>query len=790
MFKNYLKITLRNTLNHKGYSFINISGLAVGMACCILIFLWVQDELGFDSFHKNYHQLCRAVQYQHNKDGAVFPVAVTSGSLGPAFKDEYPEVLEYVRYRPIKNVLIRYKDKKFFETGFTFADPSLFKIFTFPFLQGDPESALADPYSLVITKRMAEKYFQNTDPIGKSINFGSLVDFIVSGVIDNVPLNSHLQFDFIGPFETVSKKLGLDIKWHNNYYYTYLLLDKNTDVEILTSKIRYYIKKIQPQSTAEFGIQLLKDIHLRSNYAIDLKGHSEIQSVYVTFFSAIAIFVLIIACINFMNLTTARSANRAKEIAMRKVSGAKRSDIARQFFGESFVVAIFSLVLALFLVALSIPFFNTLSGKQLNVSSFLNLDIILGILGITLITGFLSGFYPSLLLSSFKPVGILKGVTGSDTKGSYFRRILVIIQFSLSLILIIGTMIVYQQLDFIQNRKLGYNKDHMIYISMQGNLQGEYRTFKEEMLKNPNILGVTASSDLPTYTVHSCGRCIEWEGMSPEDHFLIHWYAVDHDFIETFGIEMAAGRSFSKAFSTDSSEGFILNEEAVKQMGIKTPVGKKFQLFGNKGVIIGVMKNFHFKSLHERIEPLVFYIKPQYSQYVFARISSERIKESLDLIERIHQRFNPGDPLDYGFLDEEIDNLYRVELRTRQIFQYFTILAILISCIGLFGLATFMAEKRTKEIGIRKVMGASISGIVLLLSKDITRWILLANIIGWPLAFLVMKNWLQNFAYRITPGIWTFILSGLLVLFIALFTIIYQAVKAATANPIDSLRYE
>jgi len=795
MFLNYLKIALRNIKRHKGYSFINIAGLAIGLACCILIFLWVWDELSYDRFHEHIHELCRVVRSERSQDGTISRFAGTPRPLGPSFKEAYPEIIEFARFHPYKSerVLLEYKDNKFYEDGFSFADPSFFAVFTFPFIQGDPKTALSEPYAVVITEQTAEKYFGSKDAIGRTLTMKNWGDFTVSGIIKNIPANSHIQFDFISPIGILFERFSWMRGWRMPHFYTYVLLEKISNIHNLNAKIRDHIKGIDPElfkiATLHFALQPVEDIHLRSNYKFDLSGHSEIKSVYVTFFSAIAVFVLIIACINFMNLATARSANRAREIGIRKVSGANRSDIAKQFFGESLLMSLISLGIAIILVALSLPVFNALTGKQLNFTLFSNMNILLGILGIAVITGCLSGLYPSMLLSSFQPASVLKGTLASGSKGFLFRRILVITQFTLSLILIIGTVIIYRQLDYMQSMKLGYDKDYLLYFAKQGGLRGQYDAFKSTLLKNPYILGVTTSSDVPTHTRHL--TIIEdWEGKSPEDRILMNYFSVDHDFIETFGIEMVAGRNFSKDFSTDTNEGYVVNEEAVKQMGIKSPIGKRFSLWNYKGHIIGVMKNFHFKSLHDIIEPLIFRIQPQWDRYIFVRVRSAGIADTLKSLESVHHQFNPEYPFEFKFLDEEIEQLYQVEKRMMQTFQSFTGLAIFISCIGLFGLAAFMAEQRTKEIGIRKVLGASVPGVVMLLCKDFTKWILIANVIGWPLAFVVMKMWLQNFSYRIGPGIWQFLMPGIVMLCIALLTVSYHSLKAALANPVDSLRYD
>ncbi len=797
MFKNYLKIALRNIKKYKGYSFINITGLAVGMACCILIFCWINDELSYDQFHNNIDHLYRVVRSERNPDGTINQYAGTSSPVGPSLKESYPEITEFSRLytfsRQRGRVLLKYKNNQFYEDRFYCADPSFFSIFTFPFIQGNPHSALTNPNSVVITQDMAEKYFGDENPVGKTLTIVNSHDLTVSAVIENIPANSHVQFDFISPLEPLLDQFSWMRKWNIPHFYTYVLIENSANLHEVSQKIRDHLKRYEPEfyktSLNQYALQPVKDIHLRSHYKSDLSGESKIQTVYIAFFSLIAAFVLIIACINFINLTTARSANRAKEIGMRKVSGANRIHIVRQFFGESLLMSFLSLGLAIFLVSLMLPTFNQLSGKQLEFVHLFDRDILIAIVCIVVITGVLSGLYPAVVLSSFQPIGVLKDKTANVMRNKHFRRILVIFQFSLSVFLIIGTIVVYNQLEYIQHKNLGYNKDYLIYFSRQGNLTRQYNVLKEELLKNSHIRGVTSSSDLPIKTTHYT-MVNGWEGNSSEDGMLMNFFSVDEDYIKTFGIEMAEGRFFSETISTDAVEGFVLNQEAVRLMGMQNSVGKRFSFFGTEGRIIGVMKDFHFKSLHQPIEPLIFWINPAWDQYIFVRVQSGEMASSLQFIEEMYHKFNPDYPFDFKFLDEDIDQLYRTEMRTKQVLSLFAGFAIFISCIGLFGLTSFITVQRTKEIGIRKVLGASIVGVVKLLSREFTWWIFIANVISWPFAYFITRKWLDSFAYRIDLTILPFILAGFSALLIALLTVGYQSIKAALANPVESLRYE
>ncbi len=789
MFKNYLKIFIRNLRRHRGYSLINISGLAIGLTCCILIMLWIQDELSFDRFNTNLNQLYRVVEEQHYSDGTLRPVAQTPMPLGPALVEDYPEILQFARFQVSLRTLIKYKNNSFYENGFAFADPSLLEMFTFPLIKGNIKNALSDPHSVLISERMAEKYFGDEDPIGQTLTMNNKIDFTVTGIFKKIPHNSHLRFDFLCKFEGMVKELRLDTGWWSNDYYTYLLLQKGASYQEVSEKIHEYIKKINPKADSiKFFLQPVQDIHLHSNFTIDLVGQSENRAKYVYIFSIIAIFVVLIACINFMNLSTARSSSRSLEIGLRKVVGAKRSNLISQFLGESILFSITAFLVALVLVLLLLPAFNALSGKELGLNVFNNISFLGGLIGLAFLTGIISGSYPALFLSSFQPAKVLKGSLKLGTKSSSLRKVLVIIQFSLSIILIIGAFTIYRQLNFILKRNLGYEKDHLIYLAEQGDFWNRYAPFKNELLQNSNILSVTASSDIPTYTIHST-TAVTWEGKNPEDMILFTRFTVDYDYFETFKMELLQGRPFSREYPTDKTDAYILNETGVKMTGIDSPVGKMFSLWGIKGKIIGIVKDYHFKSLHSKIEPMVLRMTGNNS-FVFIRIKSENITETLKNVENSYRKFNQGYPFEFSFLDEALSNLYQSEKRTSSIFRYFMFLAIFISCLGLLGLASYMAEQRTKEIGIRKVLGASTQGIIVLLLKDFTKWVLLANLIAWPIAWYAMQNWLQGFSYRTHISPTSFLLATILSLISALLTVGYQAFKASSIQPVNALKYE
>ncbi len=793
MLNNYLKIIIRNIRKNKGYSFINIFGLAVGMACCILILLWVKDELSFDRFHDNADVIYRITEHQYDSSGDYFPVAVTPWPLAEALKDDFPEIVDSARLRILSGRLISYKDKKFNEKDFVAVDPSFLKMFSFPLVKGDISTALTEPNSILVTEETAARYFGNEDPIGKVLAYNNNIDFKVTGVLKNVHHNSHVQFDFLVPFESSLREFGWADSWWDNNYTTYVQLAENTYVQHISDKVSNYLKKISSESRTKLIMQPLTDIYLRSDYAIDLYGHTENKSIYIYAFSVIAVFVLLIACINFMNLSTARSEKRSKEVGLRKVVGASRHNIIAQFYGESLFMTVISFFIALILVYLLLPAFNNVSGKLLSLDSMKDPAFLLGLLGIMLITGLVSGSYPALVQSSFNPVDSIKGKglrLSSKSGKSLFRSTLVVVQFTLSIILIVGTLIVYKQINYMLNKELGYEKESTVYFIKRANLRTQYDAFKSELLRDPDIVGVTTSSDIPTYTVHST-TAFSWEGKNPETRFLIHQFSVDHDYVKTFNMNIIAGRDFSREFPVDeTTQSFIVNEAAVKAMGLKNPVGSKFILYRNEGQIVGVVEDFHYKSLQKEIEPLVLRIDSQRDNYVFVKFRSEHMQEAIVSVRGIYKTFNPDYPLEYTFLDEAVERLYNSEQKTRKVFNYFTLVAILISCLGLYGLAAYMAQQKTKEIGIRKVLGASIMNIVTNLSKEFILLVFMANVIAWPLACYFMNLWLKNFAYRIDLSVWTFVLSGLAALAIALITISYQSIKAATADPADSLRYE
>lgn len=793
MLKNYINIALRNINKHKCYSLINITGLAIGMACCILILLWVQDELDYDKFHENSNYLYRIAR-EVESGGQKYYQATAPAPLSLALKNEVPEIIRSSRFSDEGEKLIKYGDKSFQNDIVALADPDFFEMFTFPLIKGDPTAAFADRYSVIITEQMSQKYFGAEDPIGKVISIDRK-DFTVTGIMRNVPHNSHMQFDFIVPFSSRSERIRkLLNSWRVHAYYTYVQLNKNAGIIDVNRKMSALISR-NTDKKIQLSLQPLTRIHLYHDVQDFLKGHGDIKYVYL--FSALALLILVIACFNFMNLTTARSEDRAKEVGIRKVVGANKTNLIEQFLGESGVLAFIALIFAIVLIELSLPAFSAWSQKPLSFDFSDSMQILLSLAGVLLITGFIAGSYPALILSSFKPVEVLKGRLKSKRGGSTFRRILVSVQFALSVFLIISTSIIHNQLEYIRNRDLGFDKQQLVSLYMEGDFRSNYEAIKSELLQDPAILDVTAGTS-PTRRFDGV-TSVKWNGRESDKEIVFDSLPVDYGFIETLGMRMLQGRSFSRNFPSDAKEGFIINETASKMIGTESQVGKRFSFisYGNnletidhQGTIIGVAKDFHNLSLHNKIAPLVMYLDQTKLHEMCIRINPDKVADAIALLKRKWKEFVPQYPFEFHFIDETIDSFYRAEQRLGTIFNFFTILAIFVSCLGLFGLTSFMAKKRTKEIGIRKVLGASISGIVSLLLKEFMALVLFANIIALPIAYFTMNKWLQNFAYKTNIGILTLVLSAALVLIIALLTVSYQSIKAAVANPVESLRYE
>jgi putative ABC transport system permease protein len=790
MFNNYLKTAIRSIRKQKLYSFINIAGLGVGIATSLIIMLWVQDELSYDKFHKNYNNIYRLVANWQNSDGTIFPHARVPYPLGPALQNSYPEVKESLHFKVLNDCLVKLGENNYYEKRFCFADSNFFRMFSFPLIKGDPQNVINDLTSLVISESMATKYFGNKNPIGKILTINNSQDFQVTGIMKDVPTHSHLQFDFIANFEYLIAN-EWSTRWMDHIYYSYVELAPETDASGFGAKIKNYIIENKYDITnVEVVLQPLKDIYLRSHYANDYSGYSNERTKYIYIFSIVAFIVLLIASINFMNLATAQSTTRAKEIGVRKVSGALKNHLIKQFLSESVFTAILASLFAILLIYLLLPTINSLTGKDFDLLLFMSSKIVIFFFTITLLTGLLAGSYPALYLSSFRPANVLKGRLRMGVKGRPLRRILVIAQFSLSIILLIGTFVVHDQIIFMQNKNLGFNKENIIYMRNRGKLKNNFEPFKEELIKHSDIKNITAASSLPLNNVGGTTG-VDWEGKSPD--YRISWkrVIVDYDYLKTFGFELIKGRDFSRNISTDAASAFIINETGAKILGFDDPIGKRFGWEDTEGgEIIGVVRDFHMNSLHEKIEPTLIKIIPEWFSYIFVKVNSNNFRKVIQYVEDVHTKLNPDFPFGYNFLDKDFEIQYLSEQRISRTFKYFTIVAVFISCLGLLGLSFFVAEQRTKEIGIRKVFGANVPIIMSHLLKDFIKWVFVANLIAWPIGYYIMNQWLLNFAYRTAINWNIFIFSGFLSILISIITISYKSIHAALANPIDTLKYE
>jgi putative ABC transport system permease protein len=786
MLRNYFKVALRNLSRNKVYSIINIAGLAIGMACCILILLWVQDELSYDGFYQRADDLYRITETWHH-EGETKCEALTSSLLAPALKEECPEINLATRFSPGGEQLIKCEDKRFQNDVVAQADNDFLQMFSFPFIKGNPKTALIGPFSVVLSEKMSHKYFGNENPLGRLLNIDRR-DFTVTGVMENIPDNSHFQFDCLVPFESRREWLKeVTDKWLVSAYATYVLVDGEVSRDQMEQKMFSVLTKHVSDNTVTLGLQPIKDIHLYSA-GMELSGSEPGDIKYVYMFSAIAVLILLIACINFMNLSTARSGSRAKEIGVRKVVGADKNQIRNQFFGESILLSLVSLAAALALLELLLPAVSTWLGKSLSLDVAGRPELIFGLVGLALLTGVLAGSYPALLLSSFKPIRVLKTAASPGSRGTISRKALVVIQFTASVFLIISALVISGQLGFMTKGDLGFDQEHLLYVRMRGGFLEDYQNIKAQLLQNPDVISVSAG--WPPKSTHWASNEVDWEGKDAKKEVVMCRYNVDFDYVSTLGMEVVEGRDFSQEFATDQKEAFLVNEEAVRQMGLDDPIERQFSYEGRGGKIVGVVRDFHQGSLRDPIYPLVLQIDSEKLYYLLVKLKPGAVPEILSFLESRWQQTASDFPFEYHFLDQTIEGFYRAEQRMGTIFRWSTFLAILISCLGLFGLAAFAAEKRTKEIGIRKVLGASAANIVKLLSKEIILLVLLANLIAAPIAYWAMTRWLENFAYRIELSVSLFFISALVALVTAIVTVSYQAIKAALTNPVETLRYE
>jgi putative ABC transport system permease protein len=777
MLWNYLKTALRNILRHKGYSAINIAGLAIGLASCLLIFIWVKYEWSCDRYHANAEDIHQVV-IQWPEGERTRWARVTPPPLAAELVNDYPEVRNAVVFKTQERILVEYENRTYSET-IGFSEPALFEIFTIPLVAGNPEAALSDPASVVISERTARKYFGTEEPLGKSLTIHNELTLKVSAVMQDIPENSVLHCPILVSFQQHKHWAEPLMSWGHYAYSTFVHLDEGTDAEGLSEKLYGYMKEKDEVDDIFLSLQPLTRIHL---YA--LEGGGPILYVYI--FTAVAVFILLIACINFMNLATARSATRMREIGVRKVVGADRKKLILQFLGESIFMSLVSFVIAVLLSGLLLKPLRHLAEIPAS-QPMLQPGILPLFLALAVLTGLMAGCYPALFLSSFRPANILKGKQKSGSP--VFRKVLVVFQFTISIILLICMFLVSSQIDYLGSKTLGFSREHIVYFPLNSELEQQYLPLQQELLQAPGVVCLSGTSNYIGKRSKWSSETNDWEGKDPERSLNLYMISVDPSFAETFEIEMAEGRFFSEEFSQDG-QNFILNETAIKATGLESPLGKKFQVFDIEGTIIGVVKDFHFRSLHMDVQPLLLTWRPDWHDFMAVKIAAENTPETLAAVETVFKRMSPKFPFEFHFLDDTLDMMYHDELRSRSLFRYFVGLAVFISCLGLLGLASFMVQKRTKEIGVRKVLGASVPGVVMLLTQEYTRWILLANVFAWPAAYLIMKSWLRNFAYRINIGIEVFFIAALVTLGIAVLTVGLQTLKAALADPISALRYE
>jgi ABC-type antimicrobial peptide transport system permease subunit len=704
---------------------------------------------------------------------------VTPAVLAPTLKEEFPEVEEAVRLKSYYGVLIQHERNFHYETGFYFASSSLFDVFSFDFVLGDPDSSFRDPFSVVITEEMREKYFGQDNPLGKSLLVNKSQVYTVTGVIRNMPRNTHLQAGFFAPFEAYFSLGEHWDDWGRYDFPTYVLLRKRDAAGEFGEKIFSYIQKHKSESNTKLLLQPIRKIHL---YSVD--GGGSISYVYIL--SLIGFIVLLVACINFINLSTARASQRGKEVGVRKTVGAKRMELVRQLLGESLLFAVCAFFAGLVLVMLLISPFNNLSGKAFTLGSIFQKDIILGLMAIVLFTGMVSGSYPAFYLTSFHPVNIMRGSFKKGKSDASLRKVLVVAQFSISIVLIISTFVIFSQVRYIQYKNLGFDREHIVYIRLNKETKANIDVIQDELRRNPHILGTAAADRVPV-NQGNFTTITRWDGQNSEKRLMFHVMSVDENYIDLLGLKMARGSKFRKGTSGDE---IVVNEEAVRQMEMDSPLGKKIHFWRTSGIITGIIKDYHFKPLHTNIRPLIITRNSRWYSLLLCKIGPGRVEQTLNDIKAVFSKIAPDYPFVYRFLDESIDNLYSSERRTGLIMNVFTLLTVLTSCLGLFGLAAFTAQNRKKEIGIRKVLGASVVKIVSLLSSEFSRLVLLSNIIAWPIGFYIMSRWLRNYSYKIHLSLWIFVLAAVTAFVIALLTVSYQSIRASTANPVDSLKYE
>ncbi len=784
MVKNIIKTAFRVFWKERGYSLLNILGLTVGICASLMLFLYIQDEYAVNKFHENTDRIYRVMEHQHYSHD-IFTTNANPGPLKDAFKEELPEVEYIAQVTWQQERLFIVDNQSFKETG-RVASEDFFKVFSFPFVEGSAEGALVAPDVAYLSASFAEKMFGNESALDKTVTINGWGEYKIGGIFADVPANSTISFDFVLPIAPWMEQNGWLEEWGNNGIRDFMTLHQGVDIDAFNAKILNFIKEHDQGSSVEIFAQNLGDMYLYNNFKDGKQAGGRIT--YVRLFTVVAVFILVIACINFMNLATARASKRAKEIGIKKVTGSTRGQLVAQFMGESIIMALISSLLAGLLVAALLPGLNSFTDKEI-VFSLLELANLGLVTGIALLVGVLAGSYPSIFLSSFAPVTVLKGTFRSSGWSAGIRKGLVVFQFLISIFLIIGTMVVHKQISFVKDKNLGYNKDNLIYMRVEGDLADRLDVFKSRMLENPGIKSMTTTSAVPIYLSSSTSGGFRWEGKDPESNILFQLLLVGHDFFQTFDMEMERGRAFDERLSSDTAN-IVVNEVTAASMALEEPLNYPVTFWGREGQVVGIVKNFHFASLHTRIEPLVISLRPERAEYVFLKVDGQNIEESLAYIEQGFKEFNPRYPFEYEFLDQSYAELYERETNIGTLANYFAGIAVFISLLGLFGLASFAAEQRIKEIGIRKVLGAGVGNLVLLLARNFLVLVLLGFGLAVPLAWFFMTDWLSAFEYRVGISAGIFLIAGGTSMLVALITVSYHSLRAAYANPVKSLRYE
>jgi ABC-type antimicrobial peptide transport system permease subunit len=801
MLNNYLLIAIRNLIRQKGYSFINIFGLALGISAAMFIFIWVADEVSMNRFHLNTDRIYRVEQDQ-DYDGKTYHVNVTPYPSGEGWKKEIPEIETTVRATPTGALLTKYGEKAFYENGITCVDSTFLQVFTFPLVKGDPNTALREPYSIVLTPEMALKYFGTDDPIGKVIILDNKYNFKVTGLLKKLPVNTSLRFDFLIPFDFTKTTGAYADHWGSNNIYTFAMLYKEADPGPVDSKLTECVRnhidftgsgRDASEWKTKFMLAPLKKMYLHEYFGFGQPA-GRIQRVII--FSIIGIFILLIAAINYMNLSTARSSRRSREIGLRKAFGSRRGQLIMQFLGESVVTSIAAMVISVVIIGLLLDPFRLVSGKQISADILLTGNFILGMIGMTLITAIIAGIYPSLYLSGFKPMAILTGDPGDSKGKGWFRKVLVVFQFSISIFLISSTLFIFRQVSYMQNRDLGYNQKDLLYVRLFGDLNTRYSALKQAIRGNPDIITVSAGTHLPM-NIGSNSGSISWDGKSPDLNPLVSVSRVDYNYSALIQVPVIAGRDFSEEFSSDmfnpeaSTGGMLINESLAKLIGREDIIGMNITFSGVTGPVGGVIRDFHFLSMRTEIPPLALFLFPESRmRYMMIRLHPG---ERGPMIEKLRTTWNsviPGYPFEYSFIEDDYDQVYQNETRSGSLMAYFTVMAILIACLGLIGLSSFMAERRTREIAVRKTFGSSNWEIVLSMITQFTKLVLIGIAIAIPFTWYFLHEWLKDYAYRTTLSWWVFALPALLALALATLMVSIQAIRASKTNPAVSLRHQ